>query len=53
MVRSALLAVGLAAFALTLVGCGGGSSAQQLSQEEKDKKMEEMKKKNAQNPGAQ
>ncbi len=43
MVRSTILALGLAAFALALVGCGGGSSST-ISQEEKDKKRDEMKK---------
>jgi len=43
MIRSTILSVGLAAFALALVGCGGGSSAPPLSQEEKDKKRDMMK----------
>ncbi len=43
MPRPAILSVALAAFALSLAGCGDGSSAAPLSQEEKDKKAAQMK----------
>ena len=52
MIRSTILALGLAAFALALVGCGGGSSGTPLNQDEKDKKKEEMMK-GVPKPGAQ
>lgn len=51
MFRSAILSVGLAIFVLGLTGCGGGSSAKQLNEDEKNKIKEDMMKAKPGSPG--